>query len=325
MFNISFLFRRAWLAIFLVFTSTVVLAQTFPTKPIKIIVPFGAGGVADLTARAVAQRYAETAGQPVIVENRPGAGGFVAGELVAKSEPDGHTWLVISNGTAVSAGLFKAPPMDAERDLAPISLMAAFDLALVVPGDSRFATVADLFAYAKQNPGKLNLGSINIGSTQHLSAELLKSALGLDAQVIPFNGTPAVVTALRGGTVDAAVEIVGPIMGQISAKALRPLALLGERRSAALPGVPALLESQPNAPKITSWNGFAVSAKTSPALIQKMNQDVQAVLSTPALQTRFRELHVEPTPSTAAQATTFLKSEIRRWAEVIRSAKIPQQ
>jgi tripartite-type tricarboxylate transporter receptor subunit TctC len=300
-------------------------AQTFPTKPIKIVVPFGAGGVADLTARSLAQRLAEQYGQGVVVENRPGAGGFAAADAVVKAEPDGHTWLLISNGTAVSAGLFKSPQVEADRDLAPVSLMAAFDLALVVSAESKFQSLADVSAFAKQNPGKLNVGSINIGSTQHLSAELVKFALGWDAQVVPFNGTPAVVTALRGGTVDVAVEILGPIMGQITGKALRPIALLGERRASALPDVPTLGESVKDAPKIASWNGIALSARTPPALVQKISKDVQAALATPAVQTRFRELNVEPLPSTPEQASAHLKSEIRRWSEVIRKANVPQQ
>ena len=191
------------------------LAQTYPTKPLRIVVPFGAGGVADLTARTVAQKMSEGLGQSVVIDNRPGAGGIVAAEMVAKSEPDGYTLLLMSNANAVSAGLFKTLPFDPVKDFTPVSLMGTFDLAIVTSAESRFHTLPELLAWAKANPGKLNIGSINIGSTQHLTAELFKSVAGLDAQVVPFNGTPAVMTALRGGQIDVAVEVLSPVLPQI--------------------------------------------------------------------------------------------------------------
>ena len=187
-------------------------AQSFPTKPLRIVVPFGAGGVADLTARTVAQQMSESLGQSVVIDNRPGAGGIVAADLVAKSEADGHTLLLMSNANAVSAGLFKTLPFDPVKDFTPVSLMGTFDLAIVTSADSRFQTLPELLTWAKANPGKLNIGSINIGSTQHLTAELFKSVAGLDAQVVPFNGTPAVMTALRGAQIDVAVEVLSPVL-----------------------------------------------------------------------------------------------------------------
>ena len=300
-------------------------AHAFPTKPIKIIVPFGAGGVADLTARTVAQHMQDSLGQSVVVENRPGAGGFSAAEAVVNAEPDGHTLLLISNGTAVSAGLFKSPPVNAERDLRAVGLMSAFDLALVVPGESRFLQFADYLSFAKANPGKLNLGSINIGSTQHLAAEMLKSSLGVDAQVIPFNGTPAVVGALRGGTVDAAVEILGPLGAQISAKTVRVLATLGAKRNSAHSGVPTVGEAAQNTFNVTSWNGFATSAKAPLAAIAKLNQALNAALAAAPVRARFSELNVVAIPSSPEQASAHLASETKRWGEVIRDAKIAQQ
>ena len=185
--------------------------QAYPSKALKIVVPFGAGGVADLTARTVAQKMGENMGQSIVIENKPGAGGVVATDAVAKSTPDGYTLLLMSNATAVSAGLFKSLPYDAEKDLIPLSVLGTFDIAIVVPQESKFASFADLLAFAKANPGKLNIGSINVGSTQHLAAELFKSTAGIDAQVVPFNGTPAVLTALRGGQIDVGVEILAPV------------------------------------------------------------------------------------------------------------------
>lgn len=156
------------------------MADTFPSKPIRIVVPFGAGGVADLTARTVAQKLAESLGQPVIIDNKPGVGGVGAGEAVAKAEPDGHTLLLMSNGTAVSAGLFKTLPFDAQRDFAPVSTLGFFDLAVLGSANAPYKNLGELMAFAKANPGKLNVGTINIGSTQHLAAELFKSRTGLD-------------------------------------------------------------------------------------------------------------------------------------------------
>ncbi len=313
----------AWCAAAAVFAASVV--QAFPTKPIKIIVPFGAGGVADLTARTVAQHMQASLGQSIVDENRPGAGGFSAAEAVVNAEPDGHTLLLISNGTAVSAGLFKSPPVNAERDLHAVGLMSAFDLALVVPSDSRFAQFSDVLSFAKANPGKLNLGTINIGSTQHLAAELLKSSLGVDLQVVPFNGTPALIGALRGGTVDAAIEILGPLNTQISAKAVRLLATLGAKRNSAHSIVPTASEAAGNAFAVTSWNGFAVSAKVPSAALSKLNQALNAALAAAPVRARFNELNVVAMPTSPEQANAHLASETKRWSEVIRAAKIAPQ
>lgn len=191
------------------------------TKPIRLVVPFGPGGVADLTARTVAQKMSEAMGQSIVVDNKPGAGGVVASDAVAKTAPDGLTMLLMSNGNAVSAGLFKRLPFDTVRDFAPVSTLGYFDMAVVTAADARFKTMQELLAYAKAHPGTVNIGTINVGSTQHLAAELFKRSTGIDAQVIPFNGSPALITALRGGQVDAGVEILAPILGQISGKSLR--------------------------------------------------------------------------------------------------------
>ena len=300
-------------------------AQTFPSKPIRIVVPFGAGGVADLTARTVAGRLAEQLGQSVVIENRPGAGGVVAAETVLKAEPDGHTLLLMSNGTAVSAGLFKSLPFDTLKDFAPISTLGTFDIAIVVPVDSRFKTLGELLAHARSNPGKLNVGSINIGSTQNLAAELFKSTAAMDAQIVPFNGTPAVVTALRGGQIDAAVEVLGPVMSQVQAKALRVLAVTGEKRSASLPDVPTARESGLSNFVAASWNGLAAPARTPRPVIERLQREVVAALANPDVRRRLADLNVEAQSSSPEQAAVLLASEVRRWGDVIVRARIPQQ
>ncbi len=300
-------------------------AQPLSNRAIKIVVPFGAGGVADLTARIVAQKMADNMGQPVVVDNKPGAGGVVAGDTVAKAEADGHTLLLMSNGTAVSAGLFKALPFDTARDFAPISTLGFFDIALVVPQNSPYKTLPELLAFARANPGKLNIGTINVGSTQNLSAELFKSTANIQAQIVPFNGTPAVITALRGGQIDAAVEILSPLLPQINASAIKALAVFGDRRSVVLKDVPTAAQSGLTGFSAASWNALAAPAKTPKDIVARLNREVKAALEAPDVKKRLLDLNIDATYSTPEQLATLLAAEIRRWSDVIARAKIPTQ
>ncbi|WP_395057339.1 tripartite tricarboxylate transporter substrate binding protein [Polaromonas sp.] len=302
-----------------------VAAQTFPGKALRIVVPFGAGGVADLTARTVAQKLSESLGQPVVIDNKPGAGGVVAGDAVAKAEPDGHTLLLMSNGTAVSAGLFKSLPFDTVRDFAPVSTLGFFDIALITPADSKFKNLGELLAFARANPGKVNLGSINVGSTQNLAAELFKTSAGVDMQIVPFNGTPAVITALRGGQLDAAVEILGPVLPQIKANALRALAVTGDKRAAVLPDVPTAKESGLPTFVASSWNALAAPAKTPKDVIARLNKEINAAVNSADVKKKLADLNVEARASSPEQAAALLASETKRWGDVIVRAKIPTQ
>ncbi|MGH8821607.1 MAG: Bug family tripartite tricarboxylate transporter substrate binding protein [Rhodoferax sp.] len=302
-------------------------AQDWPNRLIKIVVPFGPGGVADVTARIVAKQLAKQLRQSVIIENRPGAGGVVAGELVARAAPDGYTLLLMSNGTAVSESLFKHLPFGAQKDFAPISTLGFFDLVIVVPANSRFKTLADLLAFARANPDKLNLGTINAGSTQNLAAQLFKTTAGIHAQIVPFNGTGAVLSALRGGQLDAAVEVLSPVMSQIRGGALHALAVMGEKRSPDLPQVPTVRESGGALASfnVASWNALAAPAKTPPAVLQRLNHEVVVALQSPEVMQSLTRINVQPRPGTPAQLAELLGSEIRRWSTVIKSAGIPRQ
>lgn len=300
-------------------------AQSYPTKPIRIIVPFGAGGIADFTARAVAQKMSESLRQPVVIENRPGAGGIVASQAVATAEPDGHTLLLMSNGNAVSAGLFKSLPYDTVKDLAPISTLGFFDIAIVTRSNSPFRSLGDLFRFARANPGKLNIGTINIGSTQNLAAELFKGSAALDAQVVPFNGTPALMSAVLGGSVDVAVEILGPVMPQVAGKSMRVLALMGDKRREAMPDVPTVQESGIEKFNVSSWNALAAPANTPREIVALLSREVQSAVSSPPVKARLAELGVEARASTPEQAQELLASEIRRWSDVIAKAGIEKQ
>ncbi len=302
-------------------------APAFPRKALRIVVPNAPGGAADITARTIAQAISGPLGQSVVIENKVGAGGVVAGELVARAEPDGHTLLLVSSGTAVSAALFKQLPFDTLADFAPVSQLATFDLALVVAENSRFRTLPELLAFARANPGKLNVGTPQVGTTQNLAAELFKSTAGIDFQVVPFNGTPPVITALRAGEIDVGVDILGPLMAQINSKALRPLALLGERRNPTLPEVATVREAGgPLASfNVTSWNGLSVPAKTPPAAIARLNSVINAALAQAEVRQKLAELSLFAQGSTPAQLGDHLASDIRRWSDVIARAKIAKQ
>ncbi len=299
--------------------------SAFPSKPIKIVVPNAAGGAADLTARAVGQKMAEALGQPVVIDNKPSAGGIVAGETVAKAAPDGHTILLISSGTAVSESLFKSLPFDTVKDFIPVAPLATLDLVIVSAEGGKFKTLGDLIAYAKANPGKLNIGTPNIGTTQHLAAELFKSTTGLDIQIVPFNGTPPVINALRGGQIDAGLDILGPLLSQIKDNALRPLAVTGAKRSRALPDVPTAKEAGVANYVAASWNGLAVPAGTPKDVVARLNKEINAALNDPAVHKRLVELNLDPQPGTPEQAAALLQNDIKRWGEVITRAKIGKQ
>ena len=301
-------------------------AQTaFPAKPLRIVVPNAPGGAADLTARAVGQKMSQGLGQPVVIDNKPGAGGVVAGDMVAKAAPDGHTLLLISSGTAVSASLFKTLPFDTVADFTPVAQLASFDLTIVVPSGGRFKTLAELVAWGKANPGKLNIGTPNIGTTQHLAAELFKSQAGLDAQIVPFNGTPAVINALRGNQIDAGLDILSPLLAQIKSGDLRPLAITGKRRSRELPDVPTAQEAGISGFDVTSWNGLAVPAKTPKDVVARLNREINAALNDAGVKKQLQDLNLDPQPGTPEQAAALLRSDIKRWNDVIVRAKIPRQ
>ena len=321
--------RRTWLARSGVVLATPWLAsqaqaQAFPSRPLKIVVPNAPGGAADLTARAVGQKLAEALGQAVTIDNRPGAGGVVAGELVAKAEPDGHTLLLISSGTAVSAALFKTLPFDTLKDFAPVSTLASFDLGLVVNEGGRFKTMAELLAWARANPGKLNIGTPNIGTTQNLAAELLRITAGIDAQVVPFNGTGPVITAIRSGEIDAGVDILGPLLSQIQSRSLRLLAVLGDKRVAQVPDAPLVRDSGGVLANfnVSSWNGLAVPARTPKDVVLRLSREVQAVLNQPDIKKRMADLNLNAHGSSPEVQGEWLAADIRRWSDVIARAKI---
>jgi tripartite-type tricarboxylate transporter receptor subunit TctC len=244
---------------------------------------------------------------------------------VAQATPDGHTLLLMSNGHAVSAGLFRKLPYDVERDFAPIGTLGFFEMVIAVDQGSRFKSLRELLTFARAKPGKLTVATIAVGSTQHLAAELFTARAGIDALVVPYKGSPAVLNALRAGEVDAAVEILGPTLGQIHGGALRALAITDDRRNPALPDVPTVIESGVAGYDVTSWNALAAPRATPPEVIATLNRAAREALASPAVQQRLRELGVRAQGSSPAELQALLGQEIRRWKDVIAGAKLEVQ
>lgn len=294
-------------------------------RPVTVVVPFAAGGIADLTVRLVARSLGPTLNQPFVVDNRPGAGGIVATSAVVNAAPDGHTLLLLSNANAIGASLFRKLPFDVTRDLAPVGTLGFFDLALCVESGSRFRALPELLAWARANPGKLTVGTIAIGSTQHLAAELFKARAGIDAVVVPYRATSAVLGALRGGEIELAFEILGPALPQISGGAIRPLAVTSARRNRVLPTTPTVQEAGVPNYDVASWNALAAPAATPGDTVQRLNTAIRTALAKPQIAQRLLEMGVRPQAGTPAELEMLLASEIRRWREVIVAARIEPQ
>ena len=302
--------------------ATTLLAQPYPSKPVRLLVPFGPGGVGDITSRAVMQKMSESIGQQIIIDNRPSAGGIVATETVAKSEPDGYTLYLMNNTNAVSAAMFKKLPYDTVKDFETVSTIGGFSIVVLVSPDSPAKTIKELISLAKASSGKFNIGSINIGTTQHLSAELFKSIGGLDITSVPFNNTAGVLTALRGGSVQVAMEFLPPVLGQIRANTLRAVAVSSMTRSPMLPNVPTLHESGLADYEVNSWNGIAVAAKTPKAIVERLNKEIHAAVNSPLIAQRFQELGVSQNLSTPEGMRKLMVEEIAKWNALIDKTKI---
>jgi tripartite-type tricarboxylate transporter receptor subunit TctC len=294
----------------------------FPDRAITVLVPFAPGGIADITARAVGEHMARSLGQPVVIENKPSAGSIVASQAVATARPDGHTLLLMSNGNAVSVGLFKKLPYDPQKDFAPISTLGFFDLGIFVAANSRFANLKALLDFARVNPGKLNVGTIAPGSTQHLSAKLFETVAGIDTLVVPYKGSPAVLTALRAGEIDVAFEIAGPMVPQVQAGAVRALAVSSDQRNPALPEVPTAAQAGLAGYEVASWNALAAPAGTPPEVMAVLGRAVREAVASAAVRERLGKLGMRVQGSSPAELQALLAGEIQRWGGVIRAAKI---
>jgi tripartite-type tricarboxylate transporter receptor subunit TctC len=300
-------------------------AQTYPSKSIKLVVGYAAGGVADITARMLAQKLSTSMGQSVIVDNRAGAGGIVAADTVAKAEPDGYTLLLLNGGNAASVALFKSLPYDIVRDFSTICGIGYFNVVLLTNKASALNSVADLMAVATRNPDKFNIGTVSIGSTQHLSAELFKGMAGLPLTIVPFRATPMLVSAVMSNDIQVAFEVIAPVMSMIKSGDLKPLAVTSSTRFAGLPNVPTVMESGLPKYEVTAWNGIAAPAKTPRAIIDRLNKEINAALTQPDLKEMFQGLGMNVRGSTPEELHDKLVSEVAKWKDVVAAANIEKQ
>jgi tripartite-type tricarboxylate transporter receptor subunit TctC len=298
--------------------------STYPTQPVAVVVPFGAGGIADTSLRIVAEKLTGELGQQV-VENQPSAGGITAAMNALKAPADGHTLALLTNGTAISVPLFKKLRFDPLTDFTPVSSVAFFDFVLVTNAQSPLRSVADVVAAARAEPGGLNVGTINIGSSQNLSAELLKSTAGVDFSIVPYRQTPDLLVAVLRGDVDLMIDNYAAVKSALDDGRARAIATTGTARSPALPDVPTVQESGIQGFEVTSWNGVFAPAGTPAEAIDTMNHALQTVLAMPDVKQRLLDLGVEGRASTPEELHARLQADIAKWSEVITKAGIEQQ
>jgi tripartite-type tricarboxylate transporter receptor subunit TctC len=299
--------------------------SNYPNRPVRVILPFAAGGVADITARVVSEKLGEKLGQRFIIENMPGAGGISAARAALSQAADGYTLALLSNGTAVSVGLFKSLPFDPLKDFVPISALGYFDFVIGTNAESEFKTMKDALAFAKGNPGKLNVGTINIGSTQNLSAELLKSAAGVQFQIIPYRGTPEVIIATLRNDVNIMSDNYSAMKSNLMEGKIRPLATTGTKRSPVLKDVPTVQEAGVPGYDVVSWNAFFAPKGTPKEIVDKLNTALKDVLAMPEVKERLLELGIEAQWGPPEDIGGRLKSDIDKWSKVIEQAGIPKQ
>jgi tripartite-type tricarboxylate transporter receptor subunit TctC len=295
-------------------------AQTYPTRPVRLIVPFAPGGSNDTVARLVAHKLAERWGQQVVVDNRPGAGGNIGSEIVAKAAADGHTLLMGSSQLAVNASLYSNLPFDAVRDLAPVSMVASTIYVLALNPALPARSVKELIALAKSRPGAINYASGGAGSPLHMGAELFKFLAGVDMVHIPYKGGAPAVAAVLSGEAHLLFGSVTTVLPQIKAGRLRALAVTSAARSGLLPELPTVAEAGVPGYEIINWYGVLAPSHTSARTIAKLNADIGAVLRSTEVKERLAANATEPHAGTPEQFASYLKSEISKWAPFIKAS-----
>jgi tripartite-type tricarboxylate transporter receptor subunit TctC len=299
--------------------------QTYPSRPVKIVLPFGAGGVADVSSRIIADKLGERLGQRFLIENMPGAGGISAAKAVLAAPPDGYTLGLVTNGTAISAALFNELPFDPTVDFEMISTLGTFDLVFAVDAASPYRTLADFIAAAKASPGKLDVGTVNVGSTQNLGAELFKSAAGIDVQIIPFRNSPDIVVGLLRNDIQMMVDFPPAMKGQVDDGKLRLLATSGPKRSPSMPKLMTVTEAGVSGYEVTSWNGLFAPRGTPSPIVASINATVKDVLAQADVKQRLLELGIEARPSSPDELMTLFKADVKKWGAVIVTAGIEKK
>ena len=308
-----------WLGILFLGTAG---AQTFPSKPVRIIVPFAPGGSTDIFARLIGERLQAPFGQSVVIENRAGAAGNIGAMEVVKSAPDGHTLLMATTGVmAINNALYKNMTYDAAKDLVPVVYIASITNVLIVPAESPFKNVADLLAAAKKEPGKLSFASSGAGASTHMSAELFKSMTGTDIVHVPYKGSGQAMPDVMSGRVSMMFENAPGAVGHIKAGKLRALAVTGLRRAAMMPELPTVAETVPGYESL-SWSGIAAPAGTPRAIVERVNRDINTVLATPDMRQKLAEQGAEAIGGPPGAFEKHIAAEREKWSRVIKTANI---
>ena len=296
-------------------------AQAFPTKAITIIVPFSAGGTTDILARVLGQFISKDLGQPVIIDNRAGAGGNIGTQLVARAAPDGHTILMGTVGThAINQSLYPKLAFDPIKDFAPLTRVALVPNLLVANPAQPFKTVKELTAYAKANPGKVTFGSSGSGTSIHLSGELFKQMAGVDIQHVAYKGSAPAVNDLLGNHIAIMFDNMPSAIGHVKAGKLRPLAVTTAQRSPALPDVPTIAEAGVPGYEATSWFGLLAPAKTPAPVVARLNASILKALADPDVKKKLLEQGAEPAGETPAQFAAFIASETVKWGKIVKQS-----
>ena len=296
-------------------------AQSYPEKPVKLVVPFPPGGPTDGMARIIGQKLAEKWGQPVIVENRGGAGGAIAAETAAKSPPDGYTLFFGTTGTqTINPSLYAKLPYDPVKDFAPISMVATATNVLVVHPGLPVKSVKELIEYAKANPGKLTFGSAGSGSSNHLAGELLKSMAGIDMAHIPYKGSAPALTDLMGGQISMMFDVLSTAMPHIATGKTRALGVTSPKRSSIAPDIPTVAESGLPGYEVVIWFGVLAPARTPAPIVDKVSQDLAALMKMPDLKERLSQLGSEPVGTTPAQFADLMKNDTAKWSKVVKAS-----
>lgn len=299
-------------------------AQTapWPAKPIRVIVPYPPGGFTDVTARLICQKLQERLGQPVMVDNKPGANSIVGVDMLAKAPADGYTFAVVIAAYAANTTLYPKLPYDSKKDLAPVSLIGVSPLVAAVNNNAPFKTARELVAYAKAHPGKISYGSSGNGSAVHLSTELLKALTGSYMVHIPYKGAAPALNDLMGGQIDLFLDAASGHIAPGKAGKIRLIGVASEQRLPALPEVPTFIEQGVPDFEVNSWNGILVPMKTPRPVVDRLHREIAAVLRDPDTRERFAALGIEPVGNTPEQFTEQIKVDLARWAKVVEQAKI---
>jgi len=296
-------------------------AQDYPSRPVRIIVPFGAGGTADIFGRQLGQHLSEAWKQPFIIENRTGAGGNVGTDAAAKSPADGYTLLMVGSTHATNESLYRNKPFVLMRDFAAVAPLNYFDMVLVVPSSFPADSVRDLIALARQKPGSLNYASSGVGTNYHMAAELFKSMAKVDIVHVPYKQAGAARTDVLGGQVQMMFDGIGTMLGNIESKKVKPLATMGSRRAGSLPGVPTMAEAGLPGYEVLAWNGVMAPKGTPAAIVDRLNAEIVRFQALPGIKENWAKQGVAPIVMGVAEFDRFVRAEIDKWAQVVRVSR----